>query len=139
MSKTPIHEGMLHNTVAMLELCQRQRALAEELLRSYDCRIATLKEFIRANITGDQQGFKLLAPMVGRGTGTTRSFYPNGNSGMASTKRAVQQAKEWSKANEQKAPAGEVPALREGVASDEAREVPAPQSGAGGALPPVEP
>ena len=112
--------------------------LTREMMRVYECRIATLSEFIRANITGDEQGFKILAPIVGKGTGTTRPFYSNGLSDDVRTKKAVQLAQQWREQHEQEGKADPVPALQDGALSDQAREVPAAPVQAGATLPDVE-
>lgn len=117
MAKKPLHDKLVHHSVHMLDLYQK--------------RITTMEEFIRANITGDEQGFKILAPMVGKGTGTKRPFYDTGFNDGIKTKKAVQQAQEWRTTYEQEEPAAEVPALREGSDPDQAREVPAAPCGAG--------
>ena len=138
MARKPLHDKLLHHSVKMLELYNKQLALTKEMLHAYECRIATIQEFIRANFTGDEQGFKILAPIVGKGTGTTRPFYNNGLSDDVRTKKAVQQAQQWSELHEQKDQPDSVPALQAGALSDQAREVPAAPSNAGAALPDVE-
>lgn len=138
MAKKPLHDKLLRHSVKMLELYNKQLKLTKEMLHAYECRIATISEFIRANITGDEQGFKILAPIVGKGTGTTRPFYDAGLSDDARTKRIVQQAQRWREAHEQESKADPVPALQDGALSDQAREVPAAPVQAGATLPDVE-
>lgn len=138
MPKKPLHDKLLANSVDMLALYQKQLKLTKEMLHAYECRISTMEEFIRANITGDEQGFKILAPMVGKGTGTKRPFYDNGISDGMRTKKAVQQAQQWRELHEQENQADPVPALQDGALSDQAREVPAAPVEAGATLPDVE-
>lgn len=138
MAKKPLHDKLVHHSVHMLDLYQKQLKLTKEMLHAYECRITTMEEFIRANVTGDEQAFKILAPMVGKGTGTKRPFYDSGISDGVRTKKAVQQAREWSAANEQKDQADPVPPLQDGALSDEARQVPATPVEAGAAVPDVE-
>ena len=131
MSKKPLHDKLVHHSVHMLDLYQKQ-------LRAFECRISTMEEFIRANVTGDEKAFKILAPMVGKGTGTKRPIYDTEFNAALKTKRFVQQAREWSAANEQKDQADTVPPLQDGALSDEARQVPATPVEAGTAVPDVE-
>lgn len=138
MPRRPLHDKLLHNSVKMLELYNKQLKLTKEMLHAYECRISTMQEFIRANFTGDEQAFKILAPIVGKGTGTTRPFYNNGLSDDVRTKKAVQLAQQWREQHEQESKADPVPALQAGALPDEAREVPAAPVNAGAALPDVE-
>lgn len=138
MAKKPLHDKLVHHSVHMLDLYQKQLNLTKEMMHAYECRITTMEEFIRANVTGDEKAFKILAPMVGKGTGTKRPFYDSGISDGVRTKKAVQQAREWSAANEQKDQADPVPPLQDGALSDEARQVPATPVEAGAAVPDVE-
>lgn len=137
MAKKPLHDKLLANSVDMLALYEKQMKLTREMMRVQECRIATLSEFIRANITGDEQGFKILAPIVGKGTGTTRPFYNNGLSDDVRTKKAVQLAQQWREQHEQESKADPVPALQDGALSGQAREVPAAPVQAGATLPDV--
>ena len=138
MPKRPLHDKLLANSVDMLALYEKQMKLTREMMRVYECRIATLSEFIRANFTGDEQAFKILAPIVGKGTGTTRPFYDAGISDDVRTKRIVQQAQQWRETYEQESKADAVPALQDGALSDQAREVPAAPVQAGATLSDVE-
>ena len=138
MPKKPLRDKLVHHSVHMLDLYKKQLSLTKEMVHAYECRISTMEEFIRANITGDERAFKILAPMVGKGTGTKRPFYDTGFSDGIKTKKAVQQAREWSAANEQKDQADPVPPLQDGALSDEARQVPATPVEAGTAVPDVE-
>ena len=72
MPRKPLHDKLLANSV------HTQRKLTMQMVHAYECRIATMSEFIRANMTGDEQAFKILAPIVGKGTGTKRPFYNAG-------------------------------------------------------------
>lgn len=138
MANKPLHDKLVHHSVHMLDLYQKQLKLTKEMLHAYECRITTMEEFIRANVTGDEKAFKILAPMVGKGTGTKRPFYDTGFMDGARTKKAVQQAREWSAANEQKDQADPVPPLQDGALSDEARQVPATPVETGAAVSDVE-
>lgn len=138
MPRRPLHDKLLHNSVKMLELYNKQLKLTKEMLHAYECRISTMQEFIRANFTGDEQAFKILAPMVGKGTGTTRPFYNGGFIDASRTKKVVQQAQQWSELHEQKDQPDSVPALQAGALPDQAREVPAAPVNAGAALPDVD-
>jgi hypothetical protein len=138
MPKKPLHDKLVHHSVHMLDLYQKQLKLTKEMLHAYECRISTMEEFIRANVTGDEKAFKILAPMVGKGTGTKRPLYDTGFSDGIKTKKAVQQAREWSAANEPEEGTSAVSSLQEGSATDQAREVPTTQGIAGFVLPPVE-
>ena len=138
MTKKPLHDKVLANSVKMLELYNRQLKLTKEMMSVYECRIATMQEFIRANFTGDEQAFKILAPIVGKGTGTKRPFYNAGISDDTRTKKAVQQAQQWSELHEQKDQPDDVPALQAGALPDQTREAPAAPVNAGAALPDVE-
>lgn len=138
MPKKPLHDKLLANSVDMLALYQKQLKLTKEMLHAYECRISTMEEFIRANITGDERAFKILAPMVGKGTGTKRPFYDTGFSDGIKTKKAVQQAREWSAANEPEEGTSAVSSLREGSTADQVQEVPAASGNAGAHLPDVE-
>ena len=132
MPRKPLHDKLLANSV------HTQRKLTMQMVHAYECRIATMSEFIRANMTGDEQAFKILAPIVGKGTGTNRPFYNAGISDEVRTKRAVQQAQEWRTKYEQESKADHVPALQDGALSDQAREVPAAPVQAGATLSDVE-
>jgi len=138
MPRKPLHDKLLAKSVDMLALYQKQLKLTKEMLHAYECRISTMEEFIRANFTGDEQAFKILAPMVGKGTGTTRPFYSNGISDDVRTKKAVQLAQQWRETHEQESKADPVPALQDGALPDQAREVPAAPVQAGTTLPDVE-
>ena len=138
MPRKPLHDKLLANSVHMLELYEKQRELTVQMVHAYECRITTMSEFIRANMTGDEQAFKILAPIVGKGTGTKRPFYNAGISDEVRTKRAVQQAQEWRTKYEQESKADPVPALQDGALSDQAREVPAAPVQAGATLSDVE-
>lgn len=138
MPNKPLHDKLVHHSVYMLDLYQKQLKRAKEMLHAYECRITTMEEFIRANVTGDEKAFKILAPMVGKGTGTKRPIYYTEFNAALKTKRFVQQAREWSAANEQKDQADTVPPLQDGALSDEARQVPATPVEAGAAVPDVE-
>lgn len=137
MPRKPLHDKLLRHSVHMLELYNKQLALTKQMMYGYECRIATMEDFIRANFTGDDKAFKILAPIVGKGTGTKRPFY-DGWQDAKRTKTVVQQAQQWSAANEQKDQPDIVPALQAGALSDQAREVPAAPVNAGAALPDVE-
>lgn len=138
MPRKPLHDKLVHHSVHMLDLYQKQLKLTKEMMHAYECRITTMEEFIRANVTGDEQAFKILAPMVGKGTGTKRPFYDSGFSDGIKTKKAVQQAREWSAANEPEEGTSAVSSLQEGSATDQARQVPATPVEAGTAVPDVE-
>ena len=138
MPRRPLHDKLLANSVDMLALYQKQLKLTKEMLHAYECRISTMEEFIRANITGDERVFKILAPMVGKGTGTKRPIYDAGFSDGLRTKKAVQQAHQWRELHEQENQADPVPPLQDGALSDQAREVPAAPVEAGATLPDVE-
>ena len=138
MPKKPLHDKLVHHSVHMLDLYLKQLKLTKEMVHAYECRITTMEEFIRANITGDERVFKILAPMVGKGSGTKRPIYDTEFNTAIKTKRFVQQAREWSAANEQKDQADTVPPLQDGALSDEARQVPATPVEAGAAVPNVE-
>lgn len=138
MAKKPLHDKLLRHSVHMLELYNKQLALTKEMLHAYECRIATMENFIRANFTGDSEAFKILAPIVGKGTGTKRPFYNDGFLDAKRTKTVVKQAQQWSAAHEQKGQPDPVPALQDGALSDQAREVPAAPVQAGATLPDVE-
>lgn len=138
MAARILHEKLLLNSVHMLDLYNKQLALTKEMMHAYQCRISTMEDFIRANMTGDDKAFKILAPMVGKGTGTTRPFYDNGIFDASRTKKVVQLAQQWRVLHEQKDQSDPVPALPEGNVPDASREVPAAQLSAGAPLPDVE-
>ena len=138
MPRKPLHDKLLAHSVDMLALYEKQRKLALQMLHAYECRITTMSEFIRANITGDEQSFKILAPIVGKGTGTKRPLYNAGISDDMRTKKAVQSAQQWRETHEQESKADPVPALQDGALSDQAREVPAAPVQAGATLSDVE-
>ena len=138
MPRKPLHDKLLAKSVDMLALYQKQLKLTKEMLHAYECRISTMEEFIRANITGDERVFKILAPMVGKGTGTKRPIYDSGFSDGIKTQTAVQQAQQWRELHEQENQADPVPTLQDGALSDQAREVPAAPVEAGATLPDVE-
>lgn len=138
MPKKPLHDKLLRHSVHMLELYNKQLALTKQMMYGYECRIATMEEFIRANFTGDSEAFKILAPIVGKGTGTKRPFYNDGFLDVKRTKTVVQQAHQWSAAHEQKDQSDPVPSLPEGDVSDAPREAPTAQLSAGAPLPDVE-
>ena len=138
MPRKPLHDKLLAHSVDMLALYEKQRKLALQMLHAYECRITTMSEFIRANFTGDEQAFKILAPIVGEGTGTKHPFYNAGISDDVRTKKAVQSAQQWRETHEQESKADPVPALQDGALSDQAREVPAAPVQAGATLSDVE-
>ena len=138
MPRKPLHDKLLAHSVDMLALYEKQRKLTLQMLHAYECRITTMSEFIRANFTGDEQAFKILAPIVGEGTGTKHPFYSNGLSDDVRTKKAVQSAQQWRETHEQESKADPVPALQDGALSDQAREVPAASVQAGATLSDVE-
>lgn len=138
MPRKPLHDELLAHSVDMLALYEKQRKLTKEMLHAYECRISTMQEFIRANFTGDEQAFKILAPIVGKGTGTKRPFYNDGFLDVKRTKTVVKQAQLWREAHEQEGKADPVPALQDGALSDQAREVPAAPVQAGATLSDVE-
>ena len=138
MPRKPLHDKLLAHSVDMLALYEKQRKLALQMLHACECRITTMSEFIRANITGDEQAFKILAPIVGKGTGAKRPLYNAGISDDVRTKKAVQSAQQWRETHEQESKADPVPALQDGALSDQAREVPAAPVQAGATLSDVE-
>ena len=137
MAKRPIHNALLDNSIQMVELYERQLKLTRELLRAVEYRIATVKEFVRANYTGDEHAFKALAPAVSSNTGSERRYYGDGTAvELLRTQRAFNDAVEWRK--KYAAQQAEVPALREGSTADQVQEVPAASGNTGAHLPDVE-
>ncbi len=132
-----IHEALLCTSIDALNCMEKQIALAKEMVRGLEYRARTMSEFVRANLTGDEHAFKALAPMVSKGTATNRPYYDESPTGLR-TKMAIETARKWKEKHEQEIAASEVPALREGDAPDQAREVPAAPRGAGQDVPAVE-
>ena len=105
------------------------------LIRGVEYQIATLKEFVRANYTGDKESFSTLAMVVKSNVCTpTRHYTKWGDDAL--TARYFKEATEWSTKNA--AQQAEVPALREGSSADQVQEVPAASGNAGAHLPDVE-
>lgn len=130
-----VNEKVLPTTLHLIELHEQQLKSARMLIRGVEHQIATLKEFVRANYTGDKEAFKELVMYVRTNTGTSYRRYTKWGDD-ALTARYFNEAREWSTKNA--AQQAEVSALREGSPADEVQEVPAAPRDAGARLPDVE-
>ena len=93
-----IREKVLPVTLRLIELHEQQVKSARMLIRGVEYQIATLKEFVRANYTGDVEVFKELAKCVKTNVGTSHRHYTKWGDD-ALTARYFNEAREWSTKN----------------------------------------
>ena len=130
-----ISEKLLPTTLHLIELHEQQLKSARMLIRGVEHQIATLKEFVRANYTGDVEAFEELVMYVKTNVGTSHRHYTKWGDD-ALTARYFNEAREWSTKNA--AQQAEVSALREGSTADQVQEVPTTSGNTGAHLPDVE-
>ena len=132
-----VNEKVLPTTLNLIELQEQQLKSARALVKGVENQIATLKEFVRANYTGDKEAFSTLAMLVKSNVCTPTRHY-NKPADAILTPRYFNEAQQWREQHEQESKTDAVPALQDGALPDQAREVPAAPVQAGAALPDVE-
>jgi hypothetical protein len=131
--RKPISEKVLPVTLSLIDKHEQQLKLMREMIRGVEYRIGNLKDFVRANVTGDKEAFKAIAAVVTKNVGNSRRYYDNDRVDTLTTDRIVTNERQK---NEKRI--AEVSALREASATDQVQEVPAAPSDAGAHLPDVE-
>ena len=133
MIRKPISEKVLPVTLSLIDKHEQQLKLMREMIRGVEYRIGNLKDFVRANVTGDKVAFAAIATVVTKNVGSSRRYYSDHRLDAQRTDVIVKLEREL---NEKRI--AEVSALREGSTADQVQEVPAAPSDAGAHLPDVE-